>query len=92
MILDLNAQLGKFPLFGVPKALLGFLCTALPTGLLAYVPALGLLKRLGHGPALGLPVCVAAAFTAAAAALFRLGLKRYLEYSCNRYKEMGHRN
>ena len=67
MILDLNNQLGKFPLFGIPRGLLAFLCTALP-------------------------VCVAAAFVAAAAAMFRKGLRHYLEYSCNRYKEMGHRN
>ena len=92
MILDLNNQLGKFPLFGIPRGLLAFLCTALPAGLLAYIPTLGLLKDLGHGVALALPVCVAAAFVAAAAAMFRKGLRHYLEYSCNRYKEMGHRN
>ena len=92
LILSLNGQLGKFPLFGLPKALLGLLCTALPAGLLAYVPALGLLKGLGRGEALVLPVCVAAAFTAAATAAFRKGLRHYREYSCNRYKDMGHRN
>ena len=92
MILDLNAQLGKFPLFGLPRALLGFLCTLLPAGLLAYVPTLGLLRKLDLGRDLILPVCVAAAFAAAALTAFRRGLRHYREYSCNRYKEMGHRN
>ena len=92
LILDLNGKLGKFPLMGIPKALLIFLCTALPTGLLAYVPALGLLKGLGYGPALALPVCVAAAFALSAAAMFRRGLRHYLQYSCARYKELGHRS
>ena len=77
---------------GIPKALLIFLCTALPTGLLAYVPALGLLKGLGYGPALALPVCVAAAFALSAAAMFRRGLRHYLQYGCARYKTLGHRS
>ena len=92
LILDLNGQLGRFPLFGIPRALLGLLVTALPAGLLAYVPALGLLRGLDAGPALALPVCIAVGFAAAATAAFRRGLRHYLEFSCNRYKEMGHRN
>ena len=91
MILDLNGQLGRFPLLGIPRVLLGLLETALPAGLLAYVPTLGLLKGLNAGHALALPVCVAVGFSAAAAAAFRRGLRHYLEHSCNRYKEMGHR-
>lgn len=90
MILDLNRQLGRFPLFGLPRWLLGLLCTVLPVGLLAYLPSLALLGRLS-GAALALPVCAAAAFMLAAAAAFRAGMRHYLQYSCNRYKGMGHR-
>ncbi len=90
LILDLNGQLGRFPLFGLPRWLLGILYTALPVGLLAYLPSLALLGRV-TGAVLALPVCIAAAFMLAAACCFRAGLRRYLQYSCNRYKEMGHR-
>ena len=91
LILDMNAQLGRFPLFGLPGWLRGLLFTVLPVGLLAYLPSLALLGRLA-GLALTLPVIVAAAFTLAAAACFRAGMRHYLQYSCNRYKGMGHRS
>ena len=90
LILDLNAQLGRFPLFGLPGWLHGLLLSVLPVGLLAYLPSLVLLGRL-TGFVQALPVCIAAAFLLAAAAFFRAGLCRYLQYSCNRYKDMGHR-
>lgn len=91
MILDLNGQLGKFPLFGLPHWLLGLLHTVLPVGLLAYLPALALLRDLGHGVEITLPFVVAALFVTAAVILFQKGLMHYEQYSCNRYKDMGHR-
>jgi len=91
MILDLNGQLGKFPLFGLPDWLLGLLHTVLPVGLLAYLPALALLRDLGHGVEIGFPFIAAALFVTAAVILFQKGLKHYEIHSCNRYKEMGHR-
>ena len=91
MILDLNNQLGKFPLFGLPGWLLGLLHTVLPVGLLAYFPALALLRNLGHGVEITLPFAAAAVFVTAAIILFQKGLKHYEQYSCNRYKDMGHR-
>ena len=91
MILDLNGQLGKFPLFGLPDWLLGLLHTVLPVGLLAYLPALALLRDLGHGVEISAPFIVAALLITAAVILFQKGLKHYEIYSCNRYKEMGHR-
>jgi len=91
MFLDLNNQLGKFPLFGLPMWLSGILHTVLPIGLLAYVPALALLHDLGHAAEITLPFCVAGAFIAAAIICFQKGLNHYAKYSCNRYKEMGHR-
>ena len=90
LILDLNAQLGRFPLFGLPGWLHGLLLSVLPAGLLAYLPSLVLLGRL-TGFVQALPACIAAAFVLAAAAFLRAGLRRYLQYSCNRYKDMGHR-
>ena len=91
LILDMNAQLGRFPLFGLSRWLQGFLFTVLPVGLLAYLPSLALLNRL-TGFLLTVPVIAAAAFSLAAAACFRAGMQRYLQYSCNRYKGMGHRS
>lgn len=91
MFLDLNNQLGKFPLFGLPGWLTALLHTVLPIGLLAYLPALALLRDLGHPVELALPLIVAALFVTAALIAFRKGLKHYEVYSCNRYKEMGHR-
>ncbi len=91
MIIDLNNQLGRFPLFGLPKWLLAVLHTALPVGLMAYLPALALLRELGAGMELALPVSVTAAFVLAAVACFRRGLRHYAQFSCNRYREMGHR-
>lgn len=91
MILDLNNQLGKFPLFGLPKPFTALLHTVLPIGLLAYLPALALLRELGQETELALPFLVAGVFVTAALVCFQKGLKHYAKYSCNRYKEMGHR-
>lgn len=92
MILDLNQQLGKFPLAGLPGWLMAALHTVLPVGLLAYLPALALLRGLGKGIGLTLPLAVASVFMAAAIICMKKGLKHYEIYSCNRYKDMGHRN
>lgn len=91
MIIDLNNQLGKFPLFGLPTWLTSLLHTMLPIGLLAYLPALGLLRELGKEIEIALPLIVASLFVTAAMIAFQKGLKHYEVYSCNRYKEMGHR-
>ena len=90
-IIDLNHQLGKFPLFGLPGWMLGLLHTVLPIGLLAYLPALALLGQLGYGVKIALPFVVAAVFVTAAVICFQKGLRHYEQYSCNRYREMGHR-
>ena len=92
MILDLNQQLGKFPLAGLPGWLMAALHTVLPVGLLAYLPALALLRGLGKGIGLTLPLAVASVFMAAAIICMKKGRKHYEIYSCNRYKDMGHRS
>ncbi len=91
MILDMNNQLGRFPLFGLPGWLGTLLHTVLPIGLLAYFPALALLKDLGKPTELAFPFVVASLFLTAALICFKKGLSHYAKYSCNRYKEMGHR-
>ena len=91
MILDMNHQLGRFPLFGLPGWLGTLLHTVLPIGLLAYFPALALLRDLGKPTELAFPFFVAGIFLTAALICFKKGLKHYAKYSCNRYKEMGHR-
>lgn len=91
MILDMNSRLGRFPLFGLPGWLGTILHTVLPIGLLAYFPALALLKDLGKPTELAFPFLVASVFLTAALICFKKGLKHYAKYSCNRYKEMGHR-
>ena len=91
MILDMNSQLGRFPLFGLPGWLETILHTVLPIGLLAYFPALALLKNLGKPTELAFPFLVASVFLTAALICFKKGLNHYAKYSCNRYKEMGHR-
>ncbi|MBQ8548555.1 MAG: ABC-2 family transporter protein [Lachnospiraceae bacterium] len=91
MILDMNSQLGRFPLFGLPGWLGTILHTVLPIGLLAYFPALALLKDLGKPTELAFPLVVASLFLTAALICFKKGLSHYAKYSCNRYKEMGHR-
>ena len=91
MILDMNSQLGRFPLFGLPGWLGTILHTVLPIGLLAYFPALALLKDLGKPTELAFPFLVASVFLTAALICFKKGLNHYAKYSCNRYKEMGHR-
>ena len=90
MILDMNSQLGRFPLFGLPGWLGTLLHTVLPIGLLAYFPALALLKDLGKPTELAFPFLVASLFLTTALICFKKGLSHYAKYSCNRYKEMGH--
>lgn len=92
MMIDLNNQLGKFPLFGLPNWLMGLLHTVLPIGLMGYLPALSLLRELGKDVEIALPFVVASLFVTAAVILFQKGLKHYEQYSCNRYKELGFRN
>ena len=91
MILDMNHQLGRFPLFGLPGWLSMLLHTVLPIGLLAYFPALALLRDLGKPTELAFPFFIAAIFLTAALICFKKGLTHYAKHSCNRYKEMGHR-
>lgn len=92
MVLDMNSLIGKYPLVALPQWAMAFLTTVFPAGLLAYVPALILLNKLEKGLIMALPVAVAAAFLTLAVIAFRKGFVRYAQYSCNRYRSMGHRS
>lgn len=88
---DLLAVIGKYPLNGLPPALIGALCTVVPAGLMAWFPSLLLLGKVPTSPALLLPLGMAAALIALATVTFKRGLRHYAQYSCNRYRDMGHR-
>lgn len=90
--IHLTNLLGKYPLAGLPGWALAALFTVFPAGLMAYLPALILLGKLGKSAYLALPVCVAAAFLTAATYFFRKGMRHYAQFSCNRYRDIGHRN
>lgn len=87
----LNAA-GKYPLAALPVWMQGLFLTALPVGLMAYLPSLLLLGRIDAPAAFVWPVAMGAAFLSLAGWLFRKGLKHYARYGCPRYKAMGHRN
>lgn len=89
---NMTNLLGKYPLAGLPLWATTALTTVFPAGLMAYIPSLALLGRLEKGPYLALPLAVAAAFLTAATYFFRRGLRHYAKYSCNRYRDLGHRN
>ena len=91
-VLNMTNLLGKYPLAGLPLWAATALTTVFPAGLMAYIPSLALLGRLEKGPYLALPLAVAAAFLTAATYFFRRGLRHYAKYSCNRYRDLGHRN
>ena len=87
----LNAA-GKYPLAALPVWAQGLFLTALPVGLMAYLPSLLLLGRIEAPAAYVWPVAAGAAFLSLAGWLFRKGLKHYARHGCPRYKAMGFRN
>ncbi len=88
---DLLTIIGKYPLSGLPPALISVLCTVAPAGLMAWFPSLILLGKAPAGPAMLLPLSVAAMLITLATCTFKKGLRHYAQYSCNRYRDMGHR-
>lgn len=91
VIIDLNNQLGRYPLIGLPKWLSGLLFTVVPVALTAFLPALALLKDLGKEISVTLHLVVSLIFLIFAVIAFRKGLVYYEKHSCSRYKEMGFR-
>ena len=92
VVLDAMNAAGKYPLAALPVWMQTLFLTALPVGLLAYLPSLLLLRKIDAPAACVWPVAMAAALLSASGMLFRKGLKHYARHGCPRYKSMGFRN
>jgi ABC-2 type transport system permease protein len=89
--MDLTGQLKGFPLDGAGRLLLGGLTVGVPVAFVAWYPCRALLGLDSHPMALWLTPLAAIAFAAAAAGMFRLGLKQYGRTGSQRYHLLGHR-
>jgi ABC-2 type transport system permease protein len=82
----------SFPLDPVPRALRVVLVSAVPSGLLSWLPARALLHEAGAGAVdAWLTPLAAVVLGALAVFLFRLGLRRYRVTGSRRYSDHGHR-
>lgn len=88
---DLFTSLGRFPLSGMPQWLVGILVTVLPVGLTAWLPSLVLLGQLNAPLAMLLPLLIGVMLMSLATFAFQKGMKHYVTYGSNRYRDMGHR-
>ncbi len=90
-VINATGRISTYPLSGMPKALQWSLMTLLPTGLMAWFPALSLLGK----PPMGLPGAYLPLFTLSLCLLagfaFRKGLHYYAKKSSNRYLPYGYR-
>lgn len=91
VVLDTLNTAGKYPLAALPLWAQAVFATALPVGLMAYLPGLLMLNKIDAPLAYAWPVAVGAAFMAVAGLMFRKGLRHYALHGCPRYKEIGHR-
>jgi ABC-type uncharacterized transport system permease subunit len=81
-----------FPLDPVPRALRAVLVSFVPSGLLSWLPARGLLHVAGAGALdVWLTPLAAIGLGAFAVFLFQLGLRRYRSTGSTRYIDHGHR-
>lgn len=78
-----------YPLGNLPPLWQGLLCTVVPVGAVAYLPARAL---LGQGGLVGAVALVAAVFGLTAFICFRRGLRHYARIGCSRYLPFGHRS
>jgi ABC-2 type transport system permease protein len=82
----------SFPLDPVPRALRVVLVTAVPSGLLSWLPSRALLHVAGGGPMDAWVTPLAAVVLGAFAfALFQLGMRTYRRTGSRRYSDNGHR-
>lgn len=88
----LLSQLAPFPLDGVGSVLLGGLLTALPIGLLAWLPSRALLGLDPSQFAAFITPAAAIVFIGCAVWVFRRGLKHYGRTGSQRYLSLGHRS
>lgn len=82
----------NFPLDPVQRPLRLLLVTAVPSGLLSWLPARALLRIAGGGPLdVWITPLAAAMLAALASLLFMLGLRHYRKTGSTRYLDYGHR-
>jgi ABC-2 type transport system permease protein len=82
----------SFPLDPVPRALRAVLVTAVPSGLLSWLPSRALLHIAGSGPTdVWITPLAAVVLGALAFVLFQLGLRSYRRTGSRRYTDNGHR-
>jgi ABC-2 type transport system permease protein len=82
----------SFPLDPAPRALRVVLVSAVPSGLLSWLPARALLRVAGAGPGdVWLTPLAAIVLGAVALLLLRLGLRHYRRTGSSRYTDHGHR-
>lgn len=82
----------SFPLDSVPRALRVVLVSAVPSGLLSWLPSRAMLHVAGSGPTDAWITPIAAIVLGAfALLLFRLGLHEYRRTGSRRYTDHGHR-
>lgn len=83
--------LGVFPLDGLGATLTVGLVTAVPAGLVAWLPARALLGVSATPTPIWATPVAAAALAILGAATFRVGLGRYRRVGSSRYTDFGHR-
>lgn len=91
VVYSLCGTVARYPLSGMPAAMVNVLLTVLPLGLFSYLPALILLGRV-DAIITAWPVLVALALCALAKHVFMKGMKHYVQVGSARYKGMGHRS
>ncbi|MFV0414652.1 MAG: ABC-2 family transporter protein [Oscillospiraceae bacterium] len=87
-VTDLYSSLAPYPLGGLAAPLRFVLCTLLPVGGMAFLPAAVLLGKTG-GAAAGLLAAVAAGSMALCIIIVKKGFAYYAKYSSPRYSGFG---
>lgn len=84
-------QLRGLPLDGLGPAMTSVLVSAVPVGLVAWVPCRALLAEAPSAAELAAAPLAALAFALSTAAVFRRGLRQYGRIGSTRYLALGHR-
>lgn len=88
-VTELFSSLAGYPLGAVAHAAQFALCTLLPVGAIAWLPARILLGKTAAVPAFALLAATAAVTVMTALLIFRKGMKHYAKYTCPRYTGFG---
>lgn len=91
-IMDAAADLQKYPLSGMPKALTIPLLTLFPAGLMAWFPSLVLLGKTPPGLPAWYPILIAIPLFYLTKFAFLKGMRHYVRTGSNRYLPFGFRS